>query len=547
MKMLILSLVAVAWLGCAHERRFAYRAILWHDPDDQPIPKPPARKNPGINWEGTRDSLFRPANRLFGADYGREAVNVNALDEVPDSTWFVNRRRDRSSPDDQPRWHPLAPEAVERGGVIDEGPVRPIVILHDKTEGSASGLVIRDARGVQYMLKLDPAGYPGLITSIEVVATRLAWAAGWNVPSDTLIDLKLDELKLAPDAWTKNRWGRRIPFTADGLEELLAHVAHNSVLRAVASRWIEGEPIGWFSYYGRDQHDANDRVPHQNRRDLRGFGVWASWVDDVDTFDNNTLDTYLGEPGQGRVIHWQQGVGASFGRFYGRPTEYWMGRQPYFSPGSTLASLTTMGLVPRPWEDRRLVRARAELLSEWPEFGFYDAEHFDPRRWRPVADNPAFVRQTRRDRYWGAKQVVAFTPDELRAAIAAGRYRPEAAEHLFQVLWKRRERIARAFFSDVAPLDRFQLVGDQLCFEDLWITAGLGGDAETRYEARERADGRETLRTVDAARCVSLPLSEGYRIVSLRARRPGDRHFGPTVQVHLVERAGVRHVVGVAR
>jgi hypothetical protein len=535
MRLFLLTLL----LGCAHER-FADRRILWHDPDDQPIPKPPARQNPSVMWEGARDSVFRPLDRFFAADYGREAENVNALDEVPDSSWFVNRRRDPDSPDDQPRWHALAPAEVQRGGVIDDGPVLPILIEQNKTDGSSIGLVIHDARGVKFVLKLDPVGFPGLITSIEVVAARLAWAAGWHVPSDTLIDLPISALQLAPDAWTKDRWGRKIPFTGSSLAELLKLVAHTDTLRAVASRWIEGDNIGWFSYLGRDRHDPNDRVPHQNRRDLRGFGVWAAWVDDVDTFDNNTLDTYVGESGQGHVVHWQQGVGASFGRFYAKPSDYWVGREPYFSPGTTLDSMLTLGLMGRPWEDRRLMEAHAESRMEWPEFGFFDAAHFQPRRWRPIADNPAFVRQTRRDRYWGAKQVVAFTADEVRAAVAAGQYRPAAAEHLFQMLWKRRESIARDYFSETSPLDRFRLEGDRLCFEDLWITAGLGTTAE--YQARESG----TTRAVDA-RCVALPFSDGYRIVTLRARRPGDRRFGREVQVHFRDHGGVRHILGIER
>src|SRR5262249_42223350 len=140
-----------------------------------------------------------------------------------------------------------------------------------------------------------------------------------------------------------------------------------------------------------------------------------------------------------------------------------------------------------------LKRENARSLVEWPQFGYYEAEHFNPRHWHPVADNPAFERQTARDRYWGAKQVVAFNEHEVRAAIRAGKLDPVAAEHLFQVLWKRRERIARTYFSEVSPLDPFSLKGDPLCFEDLWVTAGLGDDAGTRYDAEER-DGKQANR-----------------------------------------------------
>ncbi len=545
MKPSLLVLPVAMTLGCAGQLHFADRAILWHDPDDAPVPAPHKRKDLEIAWEGMRDALFRPAQRFFSADYLTEARNVNALDEVPDSSWFVDRRRDPTAPDDQPRWHHLAPEVVERGAAVEPGPVLPLTVLKEKTEGSASGLVVTDAHGVKFQLKFDPPGYPGLVSSVEVVVTRLAWAAGWNVPGDTLIEFGRQDMQLAPDAWTLDRFGHHRQLTAGALDDVINHVAVDGRVHAVASRWIEGELLGWFSYLGRDKHDENDRVDHQYRRDLRGFGVWAAWVDDVDTYENNTLDAYVGAPGRGHVVHYQQGVGASFGRFAGLPIEYWMGQQPYFTPSNVLLSLVTLGFLPRPWEDSRLKRARARALVEWPQLGFYEAAHFDPRHWQPLAQNPGFVRQTRRDRYWGAKQVVAFNEEEIRAAIRAGHFPPLAAEHLFDVLWRRRERIARAFFTDVAPLDHFRLEDERLCFEDLWVTAGLGDEPGTAYEARERATPARPLALQHG--CVVVPRGAGYRVVELRVYRPAQRHFGPPVAVHLVERDGVRHIVGIER
>jgi hypothetical protein len=531
--LLFISLVSI---GCGNVR-FAERAILWTERDDIPVPEPPERRNPTINWEGVRESVFRPAKRFFGMDYSVEAKNTNALDEVPDSTWFTNRRRDPNSPNDQPRWLELPPDAVERGAADGDAPEPPFVVLNEKTEGSSQGLVVTDARGVKYMLKLDPSEYPGLETSIEVVATRLAWAAGWNVPADTLIELPPSDLTLAPDAYTKDRYDRKHPLTADDLHILLTPRVHSGTLRAVASRWIEGRTLGWFSYEGRDKRDENDRIPHEDRRDLRGFGIWASWVDDVDTLDNNTLDSYLGAPGRGHVVHFQQGVGASFGRFYAKPIPYWMGRETYFSTDRVLASTMTLGVWARPWQDARLERERDEHALEWRQIGFFESKHFDPRHWSPIVDNPAFVRQTRRDRYWGAKQVAMFSAEEIRAAIRAGRFEPLAAERLFQVLWERRDKIARTYFAESAPLDHFHFLGDGLCFEDLWVKAGLGGLAS--YRASE---GRRAL--LIAGGCIALPASEGYRVIELRVRREGRER---RVRVHLIERSGQRRIIGVER
>jgi hypothetical protein len=175
--------------------------------------------------------------------------------------------------------------------------------------------------------------------------------------------------------------------------------------------------------------------------------------------------------------------------------------------------------------------------------------HFEPRHWRPIVDVPAFERQTARDRYWGAKRVADFSYDEVRAAVAAGQYRPAAATYLVQALWERRNRIAREYFRDAAALDYFDPGRGRLCAVDVWVRAGLGGGEATVYRAREdrRVIDEHTGSGADGALCVSLPPRDGYRVVELAARRPGERHFGRAVQVHLVERAGAAHVVGLLR
>src|SRR6266545_6495665 len=78
--------------ACAGSERFGDRALLWKDVDDRPIPSP-APAEPGYHWMALRDALVQPLDRVLALDYGREAVNVNAVDEVPDSSWWRDRRR----------------------------------------------------------------------------------------------------------------------------------------------------------------------------------------------------------------------------------------------------------------------------------------------------------------------------------------------------------------------------------------------------------------------------------------------------------------------
>ncbi|MCU1282224.1 MAG: hypothetical protein JWM53_5770 [bacterium] len=546
------AVVVVAAVGCARpEPRFADRALLWRDPDDAPVPMPPAHIEPGNGrlWFGAENAIFRPADRLFSADYGLEALNVNALDEVPDSSWYSDPRRDPTDPSGLPL--PLSAAELERGLVVDEPPRPPFRIVRALEGGSSDGFVVDDALGRRYALKLDPEEHLGLVTGADVVATRLAWASGWRVPAEEIVDVTRSELQPQPGATMTNEWGQHEPLGDGDVDAILWHAARTDGgrYRAVASRWVPGRALGPFSWLGRNRADANDRYAHENRRDLRGFGVWASWVDDIDVIENNTLDSYVGSPGRGHVVHYQLDVGGSFGSFSAAPAHYWMGEQAYFQLDRILGSIVTFGVVPYRWENRRWQQRRERLVREYPELGGYSGEHFDPLAWHPIIDIPPFVRQTRRDRYWGAKRVAAFATDELRGAIAAARYRPAAAEYLLQALQQRRERIARDAFSAVAPLDHFRIDGERLCFTDWWVHAGLGGGGATDYRAREAERVVDVRHGSDSAgsACVALPRRDGYRVIELAALRPGERHFGPQVRVHLLAGIGATRVLGVIR
>jgi hypothetical protein len=490
-----------------------------------------------------RDAFIYPSDRALALDYWVEAQNANAVDEVPDSSWFVDRRRDRAQDHAKPRSFSAAEMSRGPFAADDNGPTPPFTITKGKTIGSTPGVVIEDAHHTKYLIKLDPPGWLGMNTSTEVVATRLAWAAGWLVPAEKLIDLRESDLILSPTATAKDEWGQDIPLTAAKLSELLSKTPRqpDGTLRGCASLWLPGKSIGSWGYVGRRKDDGNDHIPHQERRDVRGFGIFAAWVNDIDTMENNTMDSYVGKPGEGHVIHYQQDVGGSFGQFAAIPSEVWMGDETYFMPGRIFLSLLTLGAIPRSWEGGARAARRKELMERYNELGYFDDRDFNPRSWHPILDNPAFVRQTTRDRYWGTKRVIAFTETEVRAAVALGHYAPATAERLFEILWSRRERIARTFLSDVAPLDYFRFAGAKLCFDDLWIDAGLGGDAP-RYQVK--LDGRR--REAVSERCVDLAGASGYHVVELGARR-GSRPPAYVVNVHVVVDASGPRVIGVAR
>ncbi len=538
-------LLGVVLAGCATSAtRFADRPVLWRDPDDLPIARPHAPPPTGIQWSGFRDAIVFPADRALTLDYGEESENVNALDEVPDSSWWMDIRRNGDHDGAFLRPRAFSAGEIERGAFGDDpGPIPPFTIVKGKTIGSTPGLVVLDARGTRYMFKLDPPGWLGLNTSTEVVAARLAWASGWLVPAEMIVDVRADQLVLSPTARSKNARDEEVPLTATMLEELLRRTPReaNGTIRVCAGRWLEGRSLGPWAYTGRRADDPNDRIEHQNRRDVRAFGVFAAWVNDIDTMENNTMDAYVGPDGRGHVVHYQQDVGGSFGQFAAVPAEVWMGQETFFMPGRIVASLFSFGAMGRTFDDDGRGERRRVLLEKYPELGYFDDEGFDPRSWHPVLDNPAFVRMTRRDRYWGAKRVVAFSEEEVRAAVALGHYAPATEERLYQILWRRRERIARAYFTETTPLDYFRFDGGRLCFDDLWIAAGLGRPGSARYFTVD--GGRQ--RDAGSAGCVAVTPSDGYHVVELGVVRGGDARGAPTVKVHYVAGAGRLRIVGI--
>ncbi|MDB4969691.1 MAG: hypothetical protein JWN44_5380 [Myxococcales bacterium] len=532
--------------GCAATARFPNRAVLWRDPDTLPIARPRAPAPAAVQWAGFRDALLFPADRALSLDYGEESTNVNALDEVPDSSWYFDVRRAGLSDEERARPRALGADGIARGAFGDDpGPVPPFTIIKAKTIGSTPGLVVRDARSKLFMFKLDPPGWLGMNTSTEVVAARLAWASGWIVPAEMIVDVRADELLLSPFARAKDARDEEVPLTAEMLADLVRRTPREAdgTIRVCAGRWLDGRSLGPWAYTGRRADDPNDHIEHQNRRDVRAFGVFAAWVNDIDTMENNTMDAYVGSDGSGYVVHYQQDVGGSFGQFAAVPAEVWMGQETFFMPDRIVASLFTFGALARTFDDDARHDRRRRLLEKYPQLGYFDDDGFDPRRWHPVLDNPAFVRMTRRDRYWGAKRVIAFSEAEVRAAIALGHYPPATANRLFEVLWRRREKIARAFLAETAPLDYFRFDDQRLCFDDLWVESGLAGPDAARYFTivdGARQDGGTTT-------CVAADASPGYHVLELGVVRTAEsRHF-PTVRIHYVTDDRHARVVGIER
>jgi hypothetical protein len=531
---------ALLLCGACGRAWFLDRPIEWREHDTQPIP-PPRRQALSIHWSALRDVVFLPLDRAFVLDYGVEAENVNALDEVCDSTWFEDRRRDARDPHP----HSFSAEQMRAGAVLpDDEPVAPLTVVKAKDIGSTPGFVAVDARGVRYLVKLDAPGPVGLATATELVVSRLAWAFGWWVPSLTLVDFDPKQIRWAPGATHTTLNGEVEPYTLQMHERMLRTTPRvGDQIRLLASRWLDGTNIGSFAYVGRRADDPNDHFDHGNRRDVRGYGIFAAWVNDVDTLQNNTLDLYVGKPGRGYVVHYHQDVGGAFGTWAAGAEPSWMGYEGYFDLDRIMSGLGTFGLFPRTWEGDLFLRERADDTRRWPVLAGFSAAHFNPRAWRPVIANPAFDRLTDRDRYWGAKRLAAFSADEVRAAISAGRYDADTAERLFQVLWERRRRILDTYLRRVAALDYFRVAEGNLCFDDLFAAARLGG--ASTYHARLRDGAARSIAWHGQVGCVVLTGHAGYRVFEFGVHRGRGRTA--RVRVHVIEDGTGARILGVER
>jgi hypothetical protein len=145
----------------------------------------------------------------------------------------------------------------------------------------------------------------------------------------------LDERRLEIDAeaMIRDRHGRDVRFARRHLDEILAGAERrpDGRIRTLASRRIPGASKGGFAMSGTRADDANDTIPHEDRRDLRGLRVVAAWIDHVDFRRANTLDTFVRRPGdppgRGRLVHHLVDFNGALGVWGTGPKPPWLGHE----------------------------------------------------------------------------------------------------------------------------------------------------------------------------------------------------------------------------
>jgi hypothetical protein len=387
------------------------------------------------------------------------ALGINTIDEALDSSWFTNRAGRV----------PLTAAAVARGPNTTDGPAAgPWSIVSAKTDGVTPGLVIRDRAGIDWFVKFDLAGHRGMASGAEVVSTRLLWALGFNVPENHVAYVGARDLVIGPEATirTENRKRRMRHGDVAVVLERAARGADGRY-RVLASRRIEGKPLGPFRFHGIRPYDPNDYVRHEHRRELRGYGTFAAWLNHADSKSKNTLDVLVAERGRLVVRHYLLDFGSTLGSAGTGPREAFEGSE-YLIEGSSWKAILGLGFHVKGW--------RLDRDSVSPEIGrLMDSRDWNPDAWKPRYPNPAFRRARADDKFRAARAIRALTPDLIGAAVAAARYEdPRSAEAVLRYLLDRRAAILRHYLVGVNPVAEPRLdAGGTLTFANAAVDADV--------------------------------------------------------------------------
>src|SRR5207248_8844038 len=128
------------------------------------------------------------------------ALNINTVDEVPDSNWFTNRIGTSK----------LSAEQVARGPNSTAGPVpEKWTILREKSAGANPGFTARDANGQTWFLQFDQLARPEGSTGAVEIATKLFWALGYNQVETFITAFDPARAEIDPGATVKRPSGAR--------------------------------------------------------------------------------------------------------------------------------------------------------------------------------------------------------------------------------------------------------------------------------------------------------------------------------------------------
>jgi hypothetical protein len=438
---------------------------------DDPIAREPESRDASKAQTSEIGQLYEMVFNLFVTSgykpSGLRAQNVNTIDEVPDSSWFTNRIGTTQ----------LSTEDIVRGPNMGAPPdPSKWVLIREKTSGVHPGFTAKDGKGETWFLEFDPTYFPEGATSVVEIASKIFWALGYNQVESYISTFDPKKVEIDPKATVKRPSGARTPFTQDDINAILETVARNKdgTYRVIAGRLLPGKILGNFRYKGTRPDDPNDVVPHEHRRELRALQVFGAWTNLTDLKSANTLDSLITENGRSFVKHYLQDVGSTFG-MCNDLHEWDLSWENFYQGNATRKRFFSLGFALSPWQ--------TVDYTEYPSIGKFEAEKWDPRKWRPQTPTTAIAELRDDDAFWAARRVAAFTDETIRAIVHTGQFSdPNAEKYLADNVIKRRDKIANIYLTAINPIATPKLEGSQLTFENAAATAGVAKGA-TSYHA----------------------------------------------------------------
>jgi hypothetical protein len=395
------------------------------------------------------------------------AQSINTIDEVPDSSWYTNRKS-------------LTPEMVAKAVDTTNGPVEgKWTIIASKNDGISPGFTIKDSGGTVWFIKFDAKGFRTMATGTEVAVSKLFWALGFNVPEYHISRLDPANLEIAEGTKIKLPTGKKRNMNAGDIRRMLKLVLKDpdGSYRVIASKALEGKILGGFKLAGTRPDDPNDVILHEHRRELRGYEVFAAWLNHVDCKAIQSMDTLLKKEGKSYVKHHLLDFSSALGSGSIHAHEFWEGYENLYEGGGYIAGdIPTLGFRVEHW--RTVDNYKSHAVGIMPK----NNDEWHPEEWKPRASNGAFYRARPDDKFWAARKIMGISDEMISAAIETGQFDdPESVVFLTNALIQRRNSIARTYLPAVNPIVDPVLSDDGILkFGNAAVDAGVA-KAPTNY------------------------------------------------------------------
>ena len=495
---------------------------IWRDPETQNV----ASIKPvdiSQQYDFIENTFMNAGDRT-----DKRAVNINTVDQVPDSSWFTNRvGRAAWSIDD-----------YVRGANAGSGPAGgEWTVVAAKGEGITPGLTIRDSAGDLYFIKFDPPTNPEMASGAEVISTKFFYAFGYHTPENYLANVRRDALKIAPGTRLADRDGRPHLMKDKDLDQLLERAAlhPDGTYRVIASKALPGKPVGHFRYYGTRPDDPNDIYLHEHRRELRGLAVFAAWLNHDDSRSINSLDVLVQDAGRSFIRHYLLDFGSTLGSGSTQAQTTRAGNEYIWEARPTLISMLTLGFYVRPW-----VKIP---YPDIPAVGRIEATYFRPENWKPEYPNPAFRNARPEDRFWAARIVSHIPAEAVRAIVESAAFTDRrATEYLVETILARKAKVMSLWLNATNPVVDFSVDPEgRMRFRNAAEIVGMAKAAErytvqwSRFDnatSTHTAVGAEQTVTTTEAQVPRALMSDAYIAATLRAFHPDQPNWQHPVIVY---------------